>query len=245
MYGWPGVGSGAWSTETEETYRPLKGFGNYGLLPVGNEYADKHWEKEKKEIIRDLRKLRENAVAASKKAGDITKEVYEWTGPWGASTLGSAMALLYVCHEHPGDVYGWLKGPLLTSLLGSLTKLAMRAEKKMKSYIQEKKERGYNVQREELRKGYFNFRKEMKKAFENRGGLDEEINAKYVIGVDRFTRMLGKKENPEVMRKELDKIKENLKRYLDTLTEKPDYTPDRKFGEPDDFGYWDALSMVA
>jgi hypothetical protein len=109
---------------------PPKGINNYGLLPVGYKDTDKHWEKTKREIGQDFRKLRENAVIASETAKEGIKKAYDWTGVWLPSALLSGGGLAYVCSQHPGDEYSWLKGVLGGAFVGSLGKLVTRIEKK-------------------------------------------------------------------------------------------------------------------
>lgn len=216
MYRLPGVRSGTWLTENEETYRSSKGFGNYGLVPVGSKYTDESWEKSKEEIAQDFQRLRKSAVTASKKVKEAVKTAYDWTRMWGPATLASAGALTYACLEYPGDQYGWIKDPLLMALLGSSAKLGTRLEKKLKSYLRERKERKNETERESLRREYFGFRKKMKEVMEKMGGLHEEMNAKYIIGVQEFTRLLNEEVEPERIRNELEGIRTRFKNYLET-----------------------------
>ncbi len=149
MYKKPGVRSGAWLTEREGTYGPLKGIGNYGLVPVGYKYENEEWEKTKKQFERDFQKIRKSAKTASESAKDAIKKAYDWTGIWGVSALGSAGGLAYVCIQHTGDEYGWLKGVLGGALAGSIAKLSTYVERKREAYRRELIERKkMKIQRE-------------------------------------------------------------------------------------------------
>ena len=92
MYKLPGVRSDAWLTENEKDYTetcgPLKGFRNYGLWSVGDEYTDLRWEKTKKEIRnylkndlkttkQDFQKTWKCTVTASRKARKYLKRNFE------------------------------------------------------------------------------------------------------------------------------------------------------------------------
>lgn len=242
MYKSPGVRSGAWLTE-KETYRPFKGFGNYGLMPVGYKNADKDWERARKELVRDFQGIRRSAGTASRKAIKAIENAYDCIGIWGLSSLGMGGTLWYVCHEHPGDQYEWLKKPLVASLLGSLTKAGIHLEKKFREYRELRQERENERQRNEIRRDYFQFRKEMKEALRDRGGLDEEMNAKYVIGVQDFTKLLGGKGGPEELRNGLKGLRTRFKNYMEMEKQrKINYENGQIFG---DTLQEDGLRMVA
>lgn len=148
MYRLPGVRSGAWLTE-EEVYEPPKGINNYGLMPATYKNEGEQWEKTKEEFKRDFQKLLKNAVTASKRAKDAIKKAYDWAGMWGVSALGSAGGLAYVCSQHPGDEYSWLKGLLGAALVGSLTKIYHRVERRREERRREILERRkIKIQRE-------------------------------------------------------------------------------------------------
>ena len=212
MYKLPGVRSGTWLTEKEETYSSPKGISNYGLVPVTYKNADKQGEKTKKEIGEDFQKLLKNTVAASKTTKDAIKKAYDWTGIWGLSTLGSAGGLAYVLSQYPNDEYGWLKGALFGSMVASGTKLVNRIEKKRESYKKQKAERGKMKIQKEIR----DLLKEFVRTPVN-GDLDRKIGYKERLKI--LSKTLEKEEEMEPKRieqireEEITPIKESMENY--------------------------------
>ncbi len=209
MYRLPGVRSGAWLTEKEEAYKSPKGIRNYDLVPATYKNADRDWEKTKKEIEQDFRKLRKSAVTASKTAKDAIKKAYDWTGLWGVSALGSAGGLGYVCSQYPGDEYGWLKGVLGGALVGSVTKLYNRLEKKRDEYRRELFERKKMKIQREIR----DLLKEIARIPVN-GDLNKKIGYKgrLEILLKRFDegKEMGSERIEHVKNKEMKSIKEGM-----------------------------------
>ena len=175
MYKRSGVGSGAWSTEKEaNTYGPLKGISNYGLLPVGYKDADVHWEKTKKEIGQDFRELRKNSVIASKKAGkyiiDKVKKHPEYVAGLTLEALGIGAKYSGIEGlESIGDEL--IAGGLIPFVTKFVNYAIKRAEKRV------------------LKEEYFNLMKELMTSSDFQP--DEKIDARYLMGVDKFTPKLS------------------------------------------------------
>jgi hypothetical protein len=215
MYRLPGVRSGAWLTEKEETYKSPKGISNYGLMPVPYKNEKEQWEKTKKEIGQDFQKLQKSAVTASRKTKDAIKKAYDWTGVWGPSTLGSAAGLGYVWSQYPGDEYGWLKGALMGSLITSGTKLWRRVERKWNAYKTEKEKSRNNLQKKALKSEYFNV---MEKLMRSDLQPDEKVDVRYIMAVDKFTpKLFGENGyKADQLKRDLESMKTCLKRYMET-----------------------------
>lgn len=192
MYKSPGVRSGAWLTEKAEAYNSPKGISNYGLVPVTYKNADKDWEKTKKGIGQDFQNLKKYAGTASETAKEGIKKAYDWTRIWGPLTLGSAGGLAYVCTQHPGDEYGWLKGVLGGALVGFTAKLVSQIEKRKSEYRKRLLEREKMRVQGEIR----DLLKELVRTPVN-GDLDRKIGYKERLKILSKTLERGEEIGPE------------------------------------------------
>ena len=193
MYKKPGVRSGAWLTEREGTCRPLKGIGNYGLVPVGYKYEKEEWEKTKKQFERDFQKIRKSAKTASESAGKyIAKNFKENPGYW----VGAALETLGWTAKYGGIPglesigdgliilgFGSIGGQLITS---TRRKSEEKGEYKERMKLQMEILKNEKKQSEML--------EELLEYIRNDGDLKERLGPKGMKSIERKVKRLGKIE---------------------------------------------------
>ena len=193
MYKRPGVRSSAWLTEKEETYGPLKGIGNYGLVPVGYKYENEEWEKTKKQLEQDFQKIRKSAKTASKSAGKyiaksfkenpgywvgVALETFGWAAKYGGipglESIGDGLIILG---------FGSIGGQLITS--------TRRKNEEKKEYRERMK-----LQMEILKneKKQSQLLEEVLEYIRNDGDLKERLGAKGMKSIERKVRRLERIE---------------------------------------------------